>query len=83
VLGPRWRKFVQVGSRHFDSKVDWRVERVENRGRVIHWRCEDDGRTARTECMPTHPDYPPDPTPEQLRKESLARIAALPVRRSY
>lgn len=86
IQGPTWYKNATIGATWNIAHPDgfhWEVVDVQDRGRRIEWRCAEDGRTAITICTPGHPDYPPDPTPEQLRKESLERLAARPVRRTY
>jgi hypothetical protein len=38
VGGPRWIRNARVGQRQTDPRgVEWRVERVEQGGRVLHW----------------------------------------------
>lgn len=73
--GPHWIADARVGEGCMFGGRVWSISKVENRGRVIHWVCGD-GRVARTECMPDHPQYPQDPTPAQLKQESLDRMAA-------
>jgi hypothetical protein len=72
VGGPKWSKNAGEGYAGYFSGEFWEVVSTENRGRVIHWRARD-GRKARTEATPDHPDYPPDPTPAQLKAEHAAR----------
>lgn len=82
--GPSWRKDLRIGQVwSFEDGFEWEVIGISDRGRDVRWRCKEDGRVARTVCAPTHPDYPPDPTPEQLRKESLERLHARPTRYTY
>jgi hypothetical protein len=70
--GPRWIPGVLVGQAvRFGSK-HWTVQDKKNRGRVIYWRCTSDGLEARTECTPAHPEYPKDPTREELREAARA-----------
>lgn len=63
VTGPAWFAGAVVGNCWIAPHRDgyhWRVERVEQGGRVIRWRCEEDNREATTEVTPEHPDYPSD-----------------------
>lgn len=69
---PSWFKGAHVG----DRSGHWRVVAVENRGRILRWSHNLDGRVARSEITPAHPDYPKDPTPEQLRQEGRDAAAA-------
>lgn len=80
--GPRWVKNVRPGIRFYFAGQAWQVQKVEDRGRVIHW-LGDDGRVARCQCTAGHPDCPPDPTDAQLRQESLDRLHARPTRYTY
>lgn len=64
--GPRWvAGAVELNSEHLSTEqIDargklWWVEKIEQGGRVIHWRAVG-GRLARTEAAPGHPQYPSD-----------------------
>lgn len=82
--GPVWFKGATVGRvRNSPDGTAWEVTSVSNRGRVIEWRNLNGDLVARSEITPGHPDYPQDPTPEQLRAESLARLRARPPRVVY
>ncbi len=68
---PSWSSAVWVGrSKEFDGKM-WTCTKIRENGRVIFWRCSD-GRVARCEATPDHPDYPKDPTPKQLKADKDA-----------
>lgn len=59
--GPRWTKWAYRGLVMTDGRGElWRVTHVAVGGRVLYWECGSDGRTARTQCAPGHPDYPSD-----------------------
>ncbi len=59
--GPHWFKGATVGATQADAEGErWQVDDVELGGRVIHWRSMKDSRTARTEVVAAHPDYPSD-----------------------
>jgi hypothetical protein len=75
---PQWFKGAYEG----DRQGPWRVWSVSDRGRCIEWR-HTDGRTARTAIVPSHPDYPPDPTPAELKAEARAKLEAARRRNGY
>lgn len=67
--GPWWVAGARAPERHTFAGELWTVTKVRQNGRVIYWRSAD-GRGACTEITPTHPDYPKDPTPKQLKQEA-------------
>jgi hypothetical protein len=79
-IGPAWYPNAVSGTHwsypHGDG-YHWQVDRVTANGRVIDWKCLEDGRTARTEAMPTHPLYPRELT----RQERLAKYHKLKAKR--
>ncbi len=60
--GPQWSRHARVGSRYTDGRgCEWRVSRVEQGGRVVHWESVyGEPRNARTEATADHPQYPTD-----------------------
>ena len=82
--GPTWFKGAAVGRvRNSPDGTAWEVTAVSNRGRVIEWRNLDGDRVARSEATTDHPDYPPDPTPAQLKAEARAKLEAARRRNGY
>lgn len=59
--GPRWLRGAWVGMPQTDGRgVRWELDRIEEGGRVLHWRSWGDSRKATTTVVPGHPDYPSD-----------------------
>lgn len=72
--GPHWFKGASFGVTQADANGErWQVASTEQGGRVIHWLSLRDGRKARTEAAPAHPDYPSD---ESLVEASRAAARA-------
>lgn len=65
--GPRWAPSMYPG----DRVPGWKVTKVRQNGRVIHWVAPD-GRTAITTATAAHPQCPPEPTPKQLKADKDA-----------
>lgn len=70
--GPSWRRGVYKGETIRFADGLWVVDKIRQNGRVIYWRNASDGRVASTEAALTHPDYPRDPTPKQLKADKDA-----------
>lgn len=71
VGGPSWKRGTYKGETVRFADGLWIVTKMRDNGRVIYWRKDSDGRVARTEATPTHPDYPKDPTSKQLAQQKL------------
>lgn len=71
--GPCWVPAARVGDVVAFGGERWTATEVEDYAfggpRVIHWVAKD-GRKARTEAMPTHPNYPRDLTPAERKLEA-------------
>ena len=93
--GPRWVPEAQPrrglwtpipGTTQTDGRgLTWECTAVEQGGRVLRWVCQSDGRIARTDVTPNHPQYPTDEqlataAPERAR---LRKAAARPWRIAY
>jgi hypothetical protein len=78
--GPRWFKGARYGDVQADANgTRWEVVLIQEGGRVLHWFAN--GRKARTEAAPSHPDYPSD---AELEVAAKAKAKALrEARRRY
>jgi hypothetical protein len=75
--GPRWIPGALVGDTQIDGRgVRWRVDRVEQGGRVLHWTAGGymaPGRKATTAVTETHPAYPSDAAVAEWQRDQRRR----------